>query len=226
MNFYRNNGERITSPIFDIDWSWNAWEPHEPIWHEGAGRSHEHDQMEHHVDLGCGKLKKGRIGVDRHYAPGVNVVMNLDDSKVQLPFSDNSIRSVISHHFFEHVSDGFIALVDEVYRVLEPNGVFRVITPCFPSTSAVQDPDHKRYFMAESDDHCTWDTFCAAGDGTHWHESFSVPYTQSRFKKVDQRATPRLPNPQDWWGPKDHRELRCSLVKVPLVGGTATPTSN
>jgi hypothetical protein len=30
------------------------------------------DNLDFHVDLGCGTIKKGRIGVDRYAAPGVD----------------------------------------------------------------------------------------------------------------------------------------------------------
>src|SRR5207253_2788414 len=36
------------------------------------------DKIDFHVDLGCGRVKKARIGVDRHPDPGVNVLCNFD----------------------------------------------------------------------------------------------------------------------------------------------------
>jgi SAM-dependent methyltransferase len=161
-----------------------------------------------HVDLGCGRLKRAEIGIDRHDDPGVDIVMNLDDVDVRLPFEDDSIRSVISHHFLEHVGAGFIPLVDEVHRVLAPGGVFRAITPLFPSRTAVEDPDHKRSFMEG-----TWETFGGAQNGDHWHESFSTPYTTSRFQIVKievDRASPTEPFAQGIGGVA---EIRATLRK-------------
>ena len=129
---------------------------------------------------------------------------------VRLPFADSSIRSIISHHFFEHVGEGFIPLVDEIYRVLEPGGILRAITPLFPSTSAVEDPDHCRYFMAHDGAGGTWDAFCGKPGIPHWTESFSVPYTAARFTKVHQDLTPRVP-PSLHWTPADCREIRVAL---------------
>jgi SAM-dependent methyltransferase len=137
----------------------------------------EIDSIDWHVDLGCGRLKRAEVGIDRHADPGVDIVMNLDDADVRLPFEDDTVRSVISNHFLEHVGAGFIPLVDEVHRVLVPGGVFLAITPLFPSRTAVEDPDHKRYFMQG-----TWETFGGTREGDHWHESFSTPYTKSRFE--------------------------------------------
>lgn len=166
------------------------------------------DNLDFEVDLGCGKLKKGRIGVDRWESPDVNFLMELDDPDVMLPWMDSSVASIISHHFFEHIGTGFIPLVDEIYRVLKPGGILRAITPLFPSRSAVEDPDHKRYFMEG-----TWETFCGfPGDGPqqHWHASFSVPYTKARFEMVEKICTPPV-EPGLEWGQDDVREIRVAL---------------
>lgn len=127
-----------------------------------------------------------------------------------LPFEDNSIESAISHHCLEHIGDGFIMLMDEVYRVLVPGGVFRVITPLFPSTAAVADPDHRRYFMDD-----TFDSFCGhSGSADNptgcWLDSFSVPYTKSRFEITNKDVSPLTPHAERW-GPTDVREIRVSL---------------
>ena len=224
--------------VFDYD----AWPSRAGEWEGGPARgSSEWDQIDFHVDLGCGRLPKGRIGVDRYPAPGVAVVADLDAGLTYavpdapgedapwphhpsdevpivargLPFEDSSIKSIISHHFFEHVGEGFLPLVDEIYRVLEPGGILRAITPLFPSWSAVSDPDHRRYFMA-SEDASTWDSFCGTpGDGPEncWLASFSVPYTKARFEKVHQDYTAAVA-PDAQWTPRDARELRVALRAV------------
>lgn len=224
------------------DFSYDAWRAAPPNWSHAAAGGNPYDNLDFHVDLGCGTLKKGRIGIDRHAAPGVNIVMNLDPLEIlglptvpnedaaegrnlphfttnlfsgafgniltagRLPFEDSSIKSIISHHCLEHIGEGFIPLIDEVYRVLEPGGIFRAITPLFPSRTAVEDPDHCRYFMEG-----TWETFCGQpGPGGHWHEAFSVPYTQARFELVDKIWTVAT---GDVWSSGDSgaREIRVAL---------------
>lgn len=217
---------------------YDAWASRNNLsWGPGAERGdNPYDNIDFHVDLGCGTRPKGRIGIDRHASPGVAVVMDLDNESGGLlfsvaerpgedapqpaarmdavarglPFADSSVKSVISHHFFEHVGEGFVPLVDEIYRILEPGGILRAITPLFPSTSAVEDPDHKRYFMAHHGGVGTWDTFCGKPGEPHWHESFSVPYMKARFEKVSQDLTPRT-SVDKWWTPEDCRELRVAL---------------
>ena len=226
----------------DRDLSYDAWPSGEPYeWPDGNRGHRIDDQHDFHVDLGCGKLKKGRIGIDRYPAPGVNIVADLDElvtysvaerpgedaedprdktareqgfewspgmqvriMGLGLPFADSSVESMISHHCLEHIGPGFIALMDECYRVLKPGAPFRIIVPLFPSTTAVEDPDHKRWFMEG-----TFDSFCGFPDH-HWAESFSVPYTKARFEKTDQDQT-ALFLPHERWTDIDRRELRVTL---------------
>lgn len=217
-------------------WDYDEWESGEPYEWSGAARGGKWDSIDFHVDLGCGRLKKGRIGIDRYAAPGVNIVADLDGLSVNwmaknpnddvpagitwnrtppvhirsLPFPTSSIESIISYHALEHIGAGFIPLIDEVYRVLKPDGIFRAITPLFPSRTAVEDPDHKRYFMTG-----TWASFCGTpGEDDDpqscWLSSFSVPYTSARFHMEDHDYTPPLPLDKQW-EEHDARELRVAL---------------
>jgi SAM-dependent methyltransferase len=225
-------------------WAYENLPSGEPYdWGNDAARGDSPwDSLDFHLDLGCGKLPKGRLGIDRFYAPNVGLLIDMEhrlpipgvqiedpeeaaaasrvlqrtielyeenlDHPAGLPFPDESIESIISHHFMEHVGDGFVFLMDECYRILKPGGVLRIIVPLFPSRTAVEDPDHRRNFMEG-----TFETFCGAQDGAHWHESFSVPYTKCRFEMVDKDFTARPENPADYWGPEDAREIRVALRK-------------
>jgi SAM-dependent methyltransferase len=212
-------------------------------WSHASRGDSPYDNVDFHLDIGMGVLKKARLGIDRHLAPGVDLCIDLETLtpaavtvngglhlptrrqydgmglrsrsgvngeatfRSALPFPDNSIESIISHHCMEHIADGFVRLMDECHRVLKPGGLLRVVVPLFPSRTAVEDPDHKRYFMLD-----TFQTFCGAADGSHWHEAFSVPYTKCRFEMVDRDYTAPLPV-EEQWGEKDARELRVALRK-------------
>lgn len=223
----------------DEIWEYDNWPTGEPYDWGQAARGGKWDSIDFHLDLGCGKLKKGRIGVDRFAADGVNIIADLDalyfedgiwkrgpmtygcpvtpggdavslgkDAMIGLPFADNSIESIISYHALEHIGEGFIPLVDEVYRILKPDGIFRAITPLFPSRTAVEDPDHKRYIMTG-----TWESFCGTpGDDPNscWLASFMVPYTQARFHMEDKDYTPPVPIGEQWTD-IDAREIRVAL---------------
>jgi SAM-dependent methyltransferase len=248
----------MSGDIFDKDANW--WQyanlpSGEPYDWAGASRGESPwDNIDFHLDLGCGTLKKGRLGIDRFWAPGVDLLVDLgnlipaqggqkddalpamdrtlhrynatlverwgDEAAVQeamalhglgasafLPFPDDSIESIISHHALEHIGDGFIPLMDECHRILKPGGVLRIIVPLFPSATAVDDPDHVRYFTERS-----FEMFCGTPEGDHWAESFSVPYTSCRFEKVDLDMSPPTPPHLQWTG-EDAREVRVALRK-------------
>jgi trans-aconitate methyltransferase len=63
----------VSEGLFDYE----NWRPHSDWSHAERGDD-EYDRIDYHVDLGCGTLKKGRIGIDRFPAQGVNVVMNFE----------------------------------------------------------------------------------------------------------------------------------------------------
>lgn len=202
------------------DWS--------PASREG-GKNLSYYGIDFHLDLGCGTLKKGRLGLDRCPADPVDIVFDLERFEYPgsgvidplgsyvagfaktgysvggLPFPDNSIKSVVTHHVLEHIGDNFIPLMDELYRVLEPDGILLAITPLFPSHSAIADPDHRRYFCEG-----TWESFCGTPDNC-WLSSFSVPYTKARFQMHEKDISPRSKDPLDWWGMNDAREIRVVL---------------
>ena len=195
-----------------VDWGYEAWPTREPYdWSPSNRGSHADDNLDFHLDLGAGKLPKGRIAVDHRPADEVDVVMNLDDPRVQLPFEDSSIRSIVTHHVLEHIAH-LIPLMDECYRVLEPGAPMRAIVPLFPSWSAVTDPDHKRYFMAQPDGNCTFDCFCGQ-PGNCWQEAFSVPYTAARFERTHIDLTPE-PEDGRLWVESCAREMRVTLRAV------------
>lgn len=214
-------------------WAYENLPSGEPYDWGGAARTdNPDDNLDFHLDLGCGRLKKGRLGIDRFADPGVDIVMDLDLLHVagygdrpweltenpaeglmtvegRLPFPKDSIESIITHHALEHIGPGFIRLMDECYRVLKPDGVMRIIVPLFPSHSAVADPDHKRYFLEGG-----FQAFCGDEQGGSWLESFSTPYTTARFRQMrEEGMTARAADPSVWWTPEDARELRVSLVK-------------
>lgn len=114
-----------------------------------------------HLDLGCGSVPRnpyGRselCGVDIQLLelPGIDY-RSANLSIEPIPFPDNHFQSVSAFDFVEHVPrilplvDGsgtrfpFIELMNEVWRVLAPGGLFYAITPAFPDPDAFVDPTH------------------------------------------------------------------------------------
>lgn len=130
-----------------------------------------------HLDLGCGKFPRNPYA--RGTLAGVDIrplqasdtfdyrVANL--SLQPLPWEDGSFGSVSAFDFIEHVprvlADGvggtrfpFIEVMNEVWRVLAPGGLFYALTPAYPYAAAFADPTHvnivttttHEYFCGES----------------------------------------------------------------------------
>jgi SAM-dependent methyltransferase len=94
------------------------------------------------LDLGCGGQKQypGNFGVDLFPTSEVDV---LADVSRALPFADDSVDRVFLVHILEHLID-FLPLVDEVHRILRPDGVAFVLSPWWKYVNAVADPTHVR----------------------------------------------------------------------------------
>lgn len=94
------------------------------------------------LDLGCGARKQypGNLGVDLQVTAEVGVRA---DVSAPLPFADGSADRVFLVHILEHLID-FLPLIDEVHRVLRPDGVAFVLSPWWRCVNAVADPTHVR----------------------------------------------------------------------------------
>ena len=119
--------------------------------------------MRNHLDLGCGLFPKNPFGYENLFGIDIRssnnkkndatiVVANL--AMESIPFPDNYFDSVSAYDFFEHVPRTaidfsakssrfpFVELMDEIWRVLKPNGILYSVTPAFPSEKAFRDPTH------------------------------------------------------------------------------------
>jgi SAM-dependent methyltransferase len=82
------------------------------------------------LNIGCGDVfieDKSWINVD--WASSHRNVANID-IRSPLPFSDNSLEFVYASHLIEHlIDDDLNTLLQEIFRILKPGGICRLVTP-------------------------------------------------------------------------------------------------
>ena len=115
--------------------------------------------MEHtsHLDIGCNSNPRNPFNASKLY--GVDIIdLETNDFNYYkcnliydvLPFPDSSFESVSAYDFLQIVPRNaiingagvfpFIHVMNEIYRVLKPGGIFYAITPGYPRNEAFIDP--------------------------------------------------------------------------------------
>lgn len=96
------------------------------------------------LNLGCGaRPKEGYYGVDCVPLPDADIVGDLNETLRQLP--DNSVSAVFAQHILEHIVD-FLPLLQDLHRVMVPNGRIDIVGPHYTNPYAFSDPTHVRFF--------------------------------------------------------------------------------
>lgn len=108
------------------------------------------------LDIGCGHRKFESLGdevtgLDIQKLSSVDVVADMEKP---LPFPDKSFDMVRSNHSLEHIRNR-LQLIDEIWRVLKPDGLFVVAVPHF-SNPAGRGTDHYGYFGMTAFDPLTY----------------------------------------------------------------------
>ncbi len=103
----------------------------------------------HELNLGAAKTRiPGFVNIDIHERAEIS----LDLGTERLPFPDNSVRTVVSHHTLEHVPDYLFAL-SEIHRVLVHDGELLLSLPYATLTEHHQiNPYHHHNFTERSFD--------------------------------------------------------------------------
>lgn len=96
------------------------------------------------IEIGCGPRKtEGRIGVDCLALPGVDIVANLEEGLGIFP--DHCADIIYARSILEHVVD-IARLMEEIHRVLKPEGRFIVFVPHFSNPYFYSDYTHRTFF--------------------------------------------------------------------------------
>ena len=94
------------------------------------------------IDIGCGQKKiDGAIGID--FSPFSEADIVLDLNKEKLPFENSSVDFIYTSHALEHLThDGFMHMINEMYRVSKPNSQIYITVPYFQNTISLANPFH------------------------------------------------------------------------------------
>lgn len=96
------------------------------------------------IDIGAGTDRRpGHYSLDRRELPGVDVVADLEEPLDAFP--DASVARVHAHHVLEHVV-ALDALLDELHRILRPDGRLVTTVPHWANPLGFSDPTHVRFF--------------------------------------------------------------------------------
>ena len=111
------------------------------------------------IDIGSGRKPRNIFNSSKIIGLDFTVneeegVIYCDLSSGILPFEDNTVSFITAFDFIEHLSrtqhngsslNPFINLMNEIYRVLQPGGIFLSHTPAFPFSSVFHDPTHTNF---------------------------------------------------------------------------------
>ena len=94
------------------------------------------------LDLGCRDRKQSNfVGMDSRPNPGVNIVHDLE--KFPYPLEDESCFTIKCSHLIEHIKPWLIIdFMNELWRLLLPNGQLMINAPYGNSKGFFQDPTH------------------------------------------------------------------------------------
>lgn len=124
--------------------------------------------MSRHLDLGCGGKPRNPYGCSELF--GIDQSDWYSSGEIRacqlglepFPFPSDYFDSVSAYDLLEHIPRQsidyannktrfpFLEVMQEVWRVLKPNGKFFALTPAFPAKQAFQDPTHVNFITDET----------------------------------------------------------------------------
>jgi SAM-dependent methyltransferase len=189
-----------------------------------------HNMTTRHLDLGCGGIPRNPYQATQIFGVDIAPRSDLDNAEIRgadlfrepIPFQSNFFDSVSAYDFLEHiprvvVTDTrtrfpFIEVMNEIWRVLKPNGTFYASTPAYPHSAAFQDPTHVNILTRQTHDYFTrpWLTGRMYG----FHGDFEcvrvVPVRGGEFDYQPTAEPGRLEAMRLWY--RDRRKQNSHLV--------------
>ena len=94
------------------------------------------------LDIGCGENKQPNfVGMDKRRLKGVDIVHDLE--KFPYPIDNESCIVIVGSHIIEHIKPWLmIDFMNELWRIMKPDGQLALSMPYGVSHGFVQDPTH------------------------------------------------------------------------------------
>lgn len=111
------------------------------------------------LNLGCGKnIMEDAVNVDIWAGEGVDRVCDIRDG---IPFDDQSMEKVYANYILCQICDPekFRHVMNEIWRILKPNGYLYIKVPDARFPAAFQDPMDCRRFVKETFDYLDKDHY-------------------------------------------------------------------
>lgn len=105
-----------------------------------------------------------------------------DITQTPWPFPDETFRGVKAHHIIEHIERKFLVpVMNEIWRVLEPDGRCWLEVPVFPTEDAIADPTHVSFYVSS-----TFDYFVKGGGFEEQRQLYGIkPWAIQRREKLN-----------------------------------------
>ncbi len=121
--------------------------------------------------------KLNKISPERYqqYQKGIFRQIKYLDVTQKFPWGDNIFDHVYTSHMLEHLyPEQALHCISEVFRVMKPGGIFRVVVPDLDQMIASYDPNQPEKFLTE----CFETTQSRDYNQHHWH------YNEKLFQKI------------------------------------------
>lgn len=100
------------------------------------------------INLGAGnKIIDGFVNCDFDKLSNPDFLFNVETD--QFPFETNSVDTVLAHHIFEHLGEGYFHCLQELYRVCKHGAIIDVRVPHYRHWTFAADPTHRRPILPE-----------------------------------------------------------------------------
>ena len=94
------------------------------------------------LNLGAGKdIRPDYVNHDIADIAGIDVVHNLND--LPWPWESNRFDEIIAFDLLEHLNE-FFPVMEEMHKILKPNGIIKIKVPYWNSAFCHIDPTHKQ----------------------------------------------------------------------------------